>query len=177
MFIKSGAGGTLRGRNNKYLEMARRVHERIGATVICANNPDTAHENYDEQKIRWVAAKGKFKSFKLFFWGTSDGAYQNLSLAKRFSETVKWIGVNSSFISFADFEKKLQNLLGVKKVLIYGTADDEYDTVVSAPAATEDKNQQTFFIEGADHRFSKMLPKLIQTIDFVGNNELAKDDI
>ena len=167
VFIKAGAGGSAGGYENKYLKMARRVHERIGATVICASNPDVPHETFDEQEIRWVASERGFEKFNLYLGGTSDGAYQNLSLAKRFPETVKWIGVNSSFITFADFEEKMQDLPGMKKILVYGTEDDEYDVVFPALMAKEDGNRKIYFIEGADHRFSDMLPQFIQTIDLV----------
>ena len=172
VFIKAGAGGNVRGYKNKYLQMAKRVHDRIGATVICASNPDTPHENFDEQEIRWVASERGFETFNLFLWGTSDGAYQNLSLAKRFPETVKWIGVNSSFITFADFEEKLQGLSGVKKILVYGTEDDEYDVVFPALSVKQAENLKIHFIEGADHRFSNMLPGFIQTIDFIYNEDM-----
>ena len=167
VFIKAGAGGSVRGYENKYLKMARRIHERIGATVICASNPDVSHEELDEQKIRWVVLERGFERFELYLWGTSDGAYQNLSLVKRFPETVKWIGVNSSFITFADFEEKLQELAGVKKILVYGTEDAEYNAVFPALMTKEDKNRKVLFIEGADHRFSNMLSKFIQTIDLI----------
>ena len=171
VFIKTGAGGSVRGYENKYLKMARRVHERIGATVICASNPDAPHETFDEQKIRWVASELGFEKFNLYLWGTSDGAYQNLSLAKRFDETKKWIGVNSSFIVFSDFEEKIQNLIGVKKILVYGTKDDEYDVVFPALTTKEDENRKILFIQGADHRFSDMLPEFIQTIDLVSDED------
>ena len=156
--------------------MAKRVHDRIGATVICASNPDAPHENIDEQEIRWVASERGFESFNLYFWGTSDGAYQNLSLAKRFPETVKWIGVNSSFITFADFEEKLQDLPCMKRILVYGTEDDEYDVVFPAMLAKEDGNRKILFIEGADHCFSNMLPKFIQTIDLVYKEEIDMEE-
>lgn len=172
VFIKAGAGGNVRGYKNKYFQIAKRVHDRIGATVICASNPDAPHENIDEQEIRWVASERGFESFNLYFWGTSDGAYQNLSLAKRFPETVKWIGVNSSFITFADFEEKLQDLPSVKKILVYGTEDDEYDIVFPALTTKKDKNRKFHFIEGAEHRFSNMLPQFIQTIDLVYEEEM-----
>ena len=178
VFIKAGAGGNVRGYNNKYLQMAKRVHDRIGATVICASNPDTPHENFDEQEIRWVASERGFETFNLYFWGTSDGAYQNLSLAKRFLEPVKWIGVNSSFITFADFEEKLQDLHYVKKILVYGTEDDEYDVVFPALSVKQAENLKIHFIEGADHRFSNMLPGFIQTIDLVYEEEMdIEEDI
>ena len=171
VFIKAGAGRNVRGYKNKYFQMAKRVHERIGATVICASNPDVPHVKFDEQEIRWVALERGFETFKLFLWGTSDGAYQNLSLAKRFPETAKWIGVNSSFITIDDFEEKLQDLVSVKKILVYGTEDDEYDVVFPALMTKEDKNLKMLFIEGADHRFSNMLPQFIQTIDLVYEEE------
>ena len=178
VFIKAGAGGNVRGYKNKYLQMAKRVHDRIGATVICASNPDTPHENFDEQEIRWVASERGFETFNLFLWGTSDGAYQNLSLAKRFPETVKWIGVNSSFITFADFEEKLQDLPCMKQILVYGTEDDEYDVVFPVLTTKEEENLKTLFIEGADHRFSDMLPQFIQTIDLVYKEEIdMQEDI
>ena len=171
VFIKAGAGRNVRGYKNKYFQMAKRVHERIGATVICASNPDVPHVNFDEQEIRWVALERGFETFKLFLWGASDGAYQNLYLVKRFPETAKWIGVNSSFITFDDFEEKLRDLDSVKKILVYGTEDDEYDVVFPALMTKEDKNLKMFFIEGADHRFSNMLPRFIQTIDLVYEEE------
>ena len=173
VFIKAGADGSVRGYENKYLKMARRIHERIGATVICASNPDVPHEELDEQEIRWVASERGFETFNLFLWGTSDGAYQNLSLVKRFPETVKLIGVNSSFITFADFEAKLQELTGVKKILVYGTEDDEYDVVFPALMIKKNENQKNLFIEGADHCFSNMLPEFIQTIDLVYEDDIA----
>ena len=172
VFIKAGAGGNVRGYKNKYLQMAKRVHERIDATVICASNPDAPHVNFDEREIRWVASERGFESFNLYFWGTSDGAYQNLSLTKRFPETSKWIGVNSSFITFADFEEKLQDLSCMKKILVYGTEDDEYDVVFPALTTKKDENRIFHFIEGAEHRFSNMLPQFIQTIDLVYEEEM-----
>ena len=45
VFIKVGAGGSIRGYQDKYLQMAQRVHERMCATVICASNPDAEIKN------------------------------------------------------------------------------------------------------------------------------------
>ena len=51
VFIKTGAGGSVRGRNNKYMQMAQKIYERTGATVICSSNPDIPHEALDEEEI------------------------------------------------------------------------------------------------------------------------------
>lgn len=168
VFIKAGAGGSARGYKNKYLKMARRVHKRIGATVICASNPDFPHKALDEREIRQVASEMGFQGFRLCLWGISDGAYQNLSLAKGFPETAEWIGVNSSFITFAEFEEKLQALPYVKKILVYGTEDDEYSSI--PPAFMKNEGWKMLLIKGADHRFSGMLPQLNQTFDLIGKD-------
>ena len=50
VFIKVGADGNIKGYKNKYLKMAHRVHEKTGATVICASNPYTETEQISSDK-------------------------------------------------------------------------------------------------------------------------------
>ena len=53
VFIKVGADGNIKGYKNKYLKMAHRVHEKTGATVICASNPyiENGHVAADKEMI------------------------------------------------------------------------------------------------------------------------------
>ena len=104
VFIKVGAGEDIDKYQDgfkRYMEIAERMHKALGATVVIASNPDAPHASLDEKAIRHVASKLGYEAFKLYFWGISDGAYQNLKLAQKFPETVKFIGVNTSFITFA----------------------------------------------------------------------------
>lgn len=101
------------------------------------------------------------------FIGSSDGAYQNLSLAKRFPETVKWIGINASYIDVPDLKEKLMALSGVFKVLIFGTKDDDFDEVVPALKKLACDNLRLEFVEGADHRFTGMVEEFIALSDYV----------
>lgn len=56
VFIKVGADGNIRGYKDKYLKMARRVHNRLGATVICASNPwIEGHIDADKSVIEQTA--------------------------------------------------------------------------------------------------------------------------
>ena len=169
VFIKAGAGDSARGHyKDKYFQMAQRIHERMGATVICASNPAEPHEETDEETIRAVVSNQRLESFKLYLWGTSDGAYKTLNLAKRFPETEKWIGVNTSFITLSDLEEKLQDLPYVKKTIVLGSMDDDYDILFPAMKEKENNTLRTIVVEGADHRFTDMLPEFIQTIDWLG---------
>ena len=70
VFIKTGADGNIRGYQDKYLKMAHRVHERLGATVICASNPDIehGHEDADRAMIASVAAEAGFASYECEWW-------------------------------------------------------------------------------------------------------------
>ena len=79
----------------------------------------------------------------------------------------RWIGVNAAFITVDDFERKLQDLPSVQKILVYGTSDDEYNVIFPALASSENESQKMRSIEGVDHRFSGMLPQFMQTIDLV----------
>lgn len=165
VFIKAGAGGNARGYKNKYIRMAQRIHNRLGATVICASNPDVPHEMVDEEQIRRIVSEMDFSDFELYFIGTSDGAYHNLSLAKRFSETHKLIGINTSYIDIPEFQERLTDLSAVYKVLIYGAEDDDFDEVVPILSKMACDKLELNFIEGADHNFTGMVEEFIALED------------
>ena len=180
LFIKVGAGEDIhkyKDHYKRYVDMAVIAHNWFGVTVICASNPDVPHEDIDEEMIRMVASEQDFEDFKLYLWGISDGAYHNLKLAKRFPETVKIIGVNTSFITFSDLEDKLQDLSHVKKILIYGSKDDDFDIVFPALRDKQDKYLKTIFIGGADHSFSEMAEQLIYSIGFIDEDTMDREVI
>ncbi len=167
VFIKAGAGGSARGRENKYLRMARRIHERVGATVICASNPDVPHEEFDEGKIREIVAEMGLSDFEISFIGTSDGAYQNLSLAQRFSEAVKIIGINTSYIDIPDLKERLMALPDTFKLMIYGTEDEDSGEVIPMLREMECNNFELKLVDGADHSFTGMVEEFIALSDYL----------
>lgn len=168
VFIKAGAGGSERGYQDKYIKMANRIHERNGATVICASNPmDPICDSPDAQEIRWVVSRLGVKEFELYLVGVSDGAYLNLDLASQFPETTKWVGINASFISVSDLETRLKALSGVSKIMIYGTEDDDFNEVVPALREISCSNFALEFVDGADHSFTDMLDEFISLADYI----------
>ena len=168
VFIKAGAGGSERGYEDKYIKLAERINERTGATVITASNPiDPICDAPDAQEILWVVNRMGFEHFELCFVGVSDGAYLNLELAKRFTETRKWIGINTSFASVNELGARLNALPNVTKLMIYGTKDDDFDEVVPALSTMSSDNFVMEFIEGADHRFTDMLEEFFALADYI----------
>ena len=168
VFIKAGAGGSERGYEDKYIKMAERIHERIGATVITASNPiDPICESPDAEEISWVVKELGLASFELYLVGVSDGAYLNLELASHFHETVKWIGINASYIETSDLEKRLNALSSVSKLMIYGTKDDDFDEVVPKLSEMNCDDFVMEFIDGADHNFTGMLDEFVALADHI----------
>lgn len=168
VFIKAGAGGSQRGYEDKYIKMAQRIHKRMGATVICASNPiDPICDAPDVEEIRWVANSLGYENFELYLIGVSDGAYLNINLARKFPETVKWVGINSSFAEVSDLEDELKSISDVFKLMIYGTKDDDFDRVILELRKMHCDNLAFEFIDNADHNFTDMLDKFIALADYL----------
>ena len=170
VFIKVGADGSIRGYRDKYLKMAHRVHDRLGATVICASNPcDVEYEDQlvaDQAIISKVATDCDFADYEVYFVGASDGGYHNLLLAQRVPQTVKLLGVNASLVNEDDFLEKLQAIPHITKCLVYGTKDDAKQ-FVPVLQTLESENLEILTVEGADHEFTGMVDEFVSLIDLI----------
>ena len=169
VFIKVGAGGSIRGYQDKYLQMAHRAHERLGATVICASNPFVAYDAQmvaDKAMISKAAADCGFAEYEVYFVGTSDGGYQNLLLAQRVPQAWKLLGINASLIDTDDLVAQLQKLPHVKKILVYGTEDDDFACVPMLQALTCE-NLEIITVEGGNHEFKGMVDEFIALTDLL----------
>ena len=166
VFIKSGSGGSNKGRGDKYLKMAQKLRERLGATVICASNPVDDRET-DEEMIREVISKRGFAQFKMYFVGSSDGGYQNLVLASQFPETVKFLGINTSCNQLPDFEKVIKKLPDVEKIFVYGTKDWQYKSIVPFLKQVDFENFQLMEVEGVDHDFTGRIDEVVSLVDML----------
>jgi DNA-binding Lrp family transcriptional regulator len=170
VFIKSGADGNFRGEQDKYLRMAYRVHRRIGATVICASNPDISeckHLKADEAFLRKVIGERGFEKYELYFVGTSDGGYRSLLLAQQFAQTSAYLGINSSHIGIEEFAQRLQSLPKVRKYLVYGSEDTDFDVDVPAMSALACENLEIVVLEGVNHEFTDRLEDFVALIDLM----------
>lgn len=169
VFIKTGAEGDIYGYKDKYPKMAHRIHERIGATVICASNPDTesSHLDSDRAMISKIASELNLSGYKVYFVGTSDGGYHILSLAKCIPQTVRLLCINSSFIDVKTFNDKLIELSDIKKTFIYGSKDEDYALIVPHLKKLNCNNLEIITIDGADHQFKGMLEEFIGLIELL----------
>ena len=170
VFIKVGADGNIRGYQDKYLKMAHRVHARIGATVICASNPyinESAHIKTDMTLINKVITERCFENYEMYFVGTSDGGYHSLLLAQQFSQTVKYLGINSSHKGIEDFAERILSLSRVQKILVYGRNDEDFDKDFPTMNALTCDNLEIIALNDVDHDFTDKVDDFIALIDLL----------
>ena len=155
---------------DKYLIMAHRVRDRIGATVICASNGDADPRDQlraDKFLIKKVIAERGFENYELYFVGTSDGGEHSLKLAQQFPETVKFLGINSSWGSMDTFLERIQSLPIVKKIFVYGANDADFDDIVPKLKALDCDNLEIIVLDDVDHGFTDKVDDFIALIDLI----------
>ena len=170
VFIKVGAFGKINGHKDKYIRMAHRIHDRIGATVICSSNPwldQTAHLEADKAEIDHVITELGIENFEMYFVGTSDGGYHSLLLAQQFPKTKKYIGINSSHMGIEDFAERILNLSQVKKILVYGRNEEHFDKDFPTMNALACDNLEIIVLDGVDHDFTGKVDDFIALIDLI----------
>ena len=165
VFIKAGAGGGIPGYQDKYLKMAHRVHERLGATVICASNYEKCLE-MDKRAIEWCARYLELEEAELYLVGVSDGADQCIVLARN-APTKKLLCINPSFVPGHDPSDRLIIRSKIEKIFVYGTKDEEGCEFASKLLVREIPNFEIRWVEGADHEFTGMVDEFVNLIDLI----------
>lgn len=172
VFIKTGASGNIKGYCNKYLKMGYRIHNSIGATIICSSNPDVDMDfqiKADKTIINKISVQQRFENYEMYFVGTSDGGYYNLLLSYDFPQTIKYLGINSSYIDLEDFVEKIQRLPDFEKIFVYGEDDESYNSVVQTLNNLECKTLKFISLEGIDHGFTGRIDDFITLADLIVN--------
>ena len=170
VFIKVGSDGSIKGYQDKYLKMAHRAHARLGATVICASNPDVDYDAQvvaDKAMISQVAADCGVSDYEGYFVGTSDGGYQNILLCQQVPQTRKLLGINASLNTVEDLVVQLQKLPHVEKTLVYGTKDECVFQEIPVLQTIACENLEIITVEGANHEFKGMVDEFIALIDLL----------
>ena len=165
VFIKAGAGGGIPGYQDKYLRMAHKVHEKLGATVICASNYEKCLD-MDKRAIEWCARYLKLTDAELYFVGVSDGADQCISLARN-APTKKLLFINASFVPGHDPSDRLIIRSKVEKIFVYGTKDEEGNEIITKLLERKIPNFEIRRVEGADHEFTGMVDEFVNLIDLI----------
>ena len=161
VFLKAGAGGSFRGYGNKYLQMAKTLHERDGATVICASNPTDALSLKHDETVLSEVVNELAKSPVLKFIGVSRGAYLGIvHLSERF-KFEKLLLINMPLM--LNFHKTTKHLKDKNVTFVFGSKDPSAPYIPFLKGYCDD----VVMIEGADHKFTDMIGEFIDLIKLI----------
>ena len=156
VFIKTGRGGTVYGRDNKYLRIAKKINDKYGYTVVISANPveydcDLELENDYLKKIPEI---GDF--INIYYIGVSNGAIIGATQGFRIKEIQKMLLINGPLmINYHKTVKGVKAFEGKQIDFVYGENDPSnmYTVLLENEKLC---NCNVSIIQGADHNFSGM---------------------
>ena len=157
VFIKAGVGGEYRGFEDKYLRIARLLHEKHGCTVVSVSHPYDKRFGIREDGaiLACVLSENGIQDPELYFFGSSGGCQKGLALAASGVPFRRMVLVNMPLtINFHKTKSHLLQTPNTEIVAVFGEKD------ISRPYAAmlEGKRPgvRTFAVKGADHVFTGM---------------------
>ena len=165
VIIKSGAGGSFDGYNQKYLRIAHMLHESNGCTVICLSNfSNESFERTDVDIIRRVISEIDGEA-TLYYIGNSNGSTQGLLFATRHFEFSRMLLFNMPLMQ--NFHKTQEALTRVPSEIrfVFGDRDPSYEYLpflkIAAQKETCAARVEIETVAGADHNFVGLLDTFI----------------
>ena len=160
VFIKSGAGGSHIGYENKYLHIAHILHKRDGSTVICASNPsDELSRKYDIEVLNEIIKDKPSPIIK--FIGISKGATLGLTVLSEQVNIEKLLLINMPLM--LNFHKTIKAIKDKNILFVFGERDPSVSYIHFLKRYTEN----IMIIEGADHQFKGQTEELIKLCELI----------
>ena len=168
VFVKAGLGGDILGYEGKYLRIAERLNERYGCTVICASNPAEPKEQtaIDKHAIERLKEELGRSSYKLFFFGHSNGGIKGLELALCGVSFERMVLVNMPLmINMFKTKAAISRICDTGVHLIYGALDPSVPYIPFFDGKLANVRATVF--DGADHNFTGFLDEFIALADYL----------
>lgn len=154
VYIKTGKGGTVYGRDNKYLRIAKRINEQYGYSVVVSANP----VEYDcdlELEINYISDElGAYD--EMYFIDISNGAIIGARQGFGINGIQKMLLINGPLM--INYHKTIKGIkaFGAKPIdVVYGENDPSAMYTVWLENE-KISNCDVRIIPGADHNFSGM---------------------
>ena len=160
IIIKAGAGGSYIGYEEKYLKIARRLHDTYGCTVLSLSNyANDSFERGDAAVIREFLT-GMGGEVELYYVGNSNGSTQGLLSATQYFDFRRMVLVNMPLMMNFHKIKEALNRADTEIRFVYG----EKDTSISYVPFLRNVGQkegnlarvEIVTVKGADHNFAGM---------------------
>lgn len=166
VFIKAGAQGSYRGYEDKYLRMAKMLHELNGCSVICASNPTfTSFEDFDVKMLSNFIDNRRRSDTRLYYIGVSNGAYQGIVNATKHFVFQKILLVNMPLmINSHKIKEGIVKLIDTRVECVFGKKDPSFRYIPFFEHSIKDYSGKVKIklIEGADHNFVGLMNEFIE---------------
>lgn len=159
VIIKSGAGGSFHGYEDKYLKMAQMLNDIYGCTVLCTSNIDKASfEKYDVKVIQNIVSE--INTPKLYYIGISNGAVQGIMTAAKHFDFAHFLMINMPLmINFHRIMRDMEQISS-KITFIYGEKDPSCFYICLLENRIKE-NAKIEVVPNADHQFRGMTDEFI----------------
>lgn len=156
VFIKGGQDCSIYGYQNKYLKMARNIHDTYGYTVICSNNPFDGENPLDNamKVIKKICTKCGFKDYQIYYMGLSNGAIVGIWYGVNYPQIKRMLLINPPLDVYWDITKNgILKFQGERMNFVFGDLDPSYPYTPLIQEMTNDK-LHLHIIKGEDHSFT-----------------------
>ena len=160
LFIKTGQGGTIYGYENKYLDLAIKIHKQYGWSVFVSATIVDTRESF-ERDIQVVEEALGTSDIEIYYLGVSKGGLIGIWYGADEPRIAKMVSINAPLM--INFHGK--TLPGIKKLgsekltMIYGSLDPSYKYVPFV-----DKHTSVQIINGADHNLNNSQMNLFDLV-------------
>ena len=166
VIIKAGAGGNYIGAEEKYLKMARLLHDTCGCTVLCLSNyANDSFERGDAAVIRELIAD-MGGEVELYYVGNSNGSTQGLLSATKYFGFRRMVLVNMPLMLNFHKIKEALSRADTKIRFVYGEKDPSISYVPFLRNASAKEGSlaraEIVTVDGADHNFAGMTDVFIE---------------
>lgn len=166
VIIKAGAGGNCIGAEEKYLKMARLLHDTHGCTVLCLSNyASDSFARGDVAVIQALIAE-MGGEVELYYIGNSNGSTQGLLTATKYFAFRRMVLVNMPLMLNFHRIKEALTRADTEIRFVYGEGDPSisYVPFLRNASAKEGSLARTEIVtvDGADHNFAGMTDRFIE---------------
>ena len=155
VLIKTGLGGSIYGYQNKYFNLAKRINEKYGYTVIVADNPYDGTDplpNAFELIEEFIS-----NEYTIYYMGVSMGALIGAWYSNKYPSIKRMLLINGPLNMNLDKTINELNKSNCEKItLVYGSLDP---SMVFVKGLDLIKNNNASFVikENMDHNFSQSM--------------------
>ena len=165
LIVKTGSGGSIYGKDNKYLRLSERIKAVYGASVIVSDNPLEISPAENMTFTMAVAERYQKESAinPVYYFGVSKGGQYAAMFAYQYQWVTRWLALNMPlFINWHRSRQGLEQLSQSQQMfLLFGDRDPSYP-YAEIVDALKNENIKKIIVPNADHNFSASIEEFIK---------------